>query len=127
LTPASGRQDHTTSPSAKNVIRRLTSPRPPHPAPTFVTIAKRPSDRDGIVRNVSLIWGLDQWRRLRQIGTTGKPAFWSRHQCRELLASLMMAWKLVTRGLDTKSRTAPAANQARSPSDRATWENLFDA
>jgi hypothetical protein len=25
LTPASGRQDHTASPSARNVIRRLTS------------------------------------------------------------------------------------------------------
>jgi hypothetical protein len=33
LTPASGRQDHTTSPSARNVIRRLTLLRPPHPAP----------------------------------------------------------------------------------------------
>jgi hypothetical protein len=38
LTPASGRQDHTTSPSARNVIRprataRLTSPRPSHPEP----------------------------------------------------------------------------------------------
>src|ERR1700723_3233674 len=33
LTPASGRQDHTTSPSAHNVIRLLTLLRPPHPAP----------------------------------------------------------------------------------------------
>jgi hypothetical protein len=33
LTPASGRQDHTTSPSARNVIRLLTLPRPPHPVP----------------------------------------------------------------------------------------------
>jgi hypothetical protein len=52
LTPASGRQDHTTSPSAPasfvlHAFARLTLPRPPHPAPTFVTIAKRPSDRDG--------------------------------------------------------------------------------
>jgi hypothetical protein len=60
LTPAPGRQDHTTSPSApaslvcarrdrsrKNPpcdpIARSTLPRPPHPVPTFVTIAKRPS------------------------------------------------------------------------------------
>jgi hypothetical protein len=47
LTPASGRQDHTTSPSAlapfvKGAITSTAS----HPA--FVTIAKRPSDRDGI-------------------------------------------------------------------------------
>jgi hypothetical protein len=33
LTPASGCQDHTTSPSAHNVIRLLTLLRPPHPAP----------------------------------------------------------------------------------------------
>src|SRR6185437_14751219 len=39
LTPASGRQDHTASPSARNVIRLLTLPRPLHPASTSVTIA----------------------------------------------------------------------------------------
>jgi hypothetical protein len=33
LTPASGRQDHTTSPSAAYVIRLLTLPRPSHPVP----------------------------------------------------------------------------------------------
>src|SRR5712664_3151865 len=61
LTPASGRQDHTTSPYAAtslvrvlliahksfnspcNPVARKTLPRPPHPCPTFVTIAKRPS------------------------------------------------------------------------------------
>jgi hypothetical protein len=61
LTPASGRQDHTILPSAKSVSRqragdrsqvhhppcdslaRQTLPRPPHPAPTFVTIMIRPS------------------------------------------------------------------------------------
>src|SRR5437899_6087156 len=61
LTPASGRQDHTTSPSAAtslvrtlvdhsrahhppcDALARKTLPRPPHPCPTFVTIAKRPS------------------------------------------------------------------------------------
>ena len=61
LTPASGRQDHTTSPSAAtslvrtlvdhsrahrppcDPLARKTLPRPPHPCPTFVTIAKRPS------------------------------------------------------------------------------------
>jgi hypothetical protein len=33
LTPASGRQDHTTSPSAGARPRQKRSPRPPHPAP----------------------------------------------------------------------------------------------
>jgi hypothetical protein len=47
LTPASGRQDHTTSPSARNVIRLLTLRRPPHPVPTSVTIAIRPSSGTG--------------------------------------------------------------------------------
>src|ERR1019366_2624191 len=61
VTPASRRQDHTTSPSAsapfvskpfdRSQIPRepalrsracLTLPRPPHPAPTFVTMANAP-------------------------------------------------------------------------------------
>jgi hypothetical protein len=47
LTPASGRQDHTTSPSASAplVLRRRRVHRIPHP--TFVTIAIRPSIRGG--------------------------------------------------------------------------------
>jgi hypothetical protein len=67
LTPASRRQDHTTSPSANNISRlrrfiahrscnppcdftvRSTLPRPPHPVPTFLTIAKRPSCGTGWV------------------------------------------------------------------------------
>jgi hypothetical protein len=51
LTPASGRQDHTTSPSvkapfvrAKICARRLSVHR--IPSPTFVTIASRPSFGD---------------------------------------------------------------------------------
>src|ERR1700720_3736521 len=61
LTPASGRQDHTTSPYAAapfvsspfdcsqifrpalHHVARLTLPRPPHPTPRFVTIMIRPS------------------------------------------------------------------------------------
>src|SRR6266481_6141981 len=68
LTPASGRQDHTTSPyAATSLVRSLliahksfnspchpiarkTLPRPPHPIPTFVTIMIRPSSRDGMAR-----------------------------------------------------------------------------
>src|SRR5216683_6526610 len=67
LTPASRRQNHTTSPSALASFvsapfvrsralstrpaipwHRLTLPRPPHPAPTFVTMANAPArGRDG--------------------------------------------------------------------------------
>ena len=49
LTPASGRQDHTTSPSARNVIRLLTCRVHRIPSPASVTIAKRPFcvGRDG--------------------------------------------------------------------------------
>src|SRR5713101_2676906 len=44
LTPASGRQNDTTSPYAsasfvRLAVARLTPPRPPHPAPRFVTCA----------------------------------------------------------------------------------------
>jgi hypothetical protein len=55
LTPASGRQDHTTSPSAfalfvysvkASTASRLTS----------VTIAKRPSVWDGTAKDIVLIW-----------------------------------------------------------------------
>ena len=69
LTPASRRQDHTTSPSA---LRALVSSRQSvHriPRPTFVTIAKRPSYRERDAQILPVIWGRDQ---LRQIGTTGK-------------------------------------------------------
>ena len=49
LTPTLRRQDHTTSPSACKRSRQSRHPRPSHPNPTFVTIAKRPSvvGRDG--------------------------------------------------------------------------------
>jgi hypothetical protein len=75
LTPASGRQDHTTSPSACDITRQLMSPRPPHPAPNVRDDrANAPLERHGIARNLPLIWGHYQYRRLRQIGTTGKSA-----------------------------------------------------
>src|SRR5258707_8768601 len=69
LTPASRRQDHTTSPYAAtslvrslliahrpfanppcNPVARKTLPRPPHSTPRFVTIMIRPSSRDGMAR-----------------------------------------------------------------------------
>ena len=74
LTPASGRQDHTTSPSARPRPRLRRRPRPPHPAPTFVTIAIRPSQRardggssridlPGGESGIFLRKGLDSFRR----------------------------------------------------------------
>src|SRR5467141_2583320 len=74
LTPASGRQDHTTSPYAATSfvsapfdrsqilvrpalhhVSRLTLPRPPHPHPASVTIAIRPSvGRDGESSRIDL-------------------------------------------------------------------------
>jgi hypothetical protein len=48
LTPASGRQDHTTSPYAMSAARRTTPSRPPHPASNV---------RDD--RDTSLLWERD--------------------------------------------------------------------
>jgi hypothetical protein len=50
LTPASGRQDHTTSPSASSALVRSTIRVHRIPPPTSVTIAKRPSVWDGMAR-----------------------------------------------------------------------------
>ena len=47
LTPASGRRDHTTSPSAPRAARPATPIRPPHPASTFVT-TRTPLVRGGM-------------------------------------------------------------------------------
>jgi len=43
-----GGRDHTPSPSAVVPLVSASHPRPPHPAPRFVTIASRPSYRGGI-------------------------------------------------------------------------------
>src|ERR1700677_4522381 len=56
LTPASGRQDHTTSPSADERSRQQRRPRPSHPDPTFVTIAKRPFVWVGMAADIEVIW-----------------------------------------------------------------------
>jgi len=74
LTPASGRQDHTTSPYAAtslvsslliahrsfanppcDPIARKTLPRPPHPHPASVTIMIRPSGGVGWLEFVEMI------------------------------------------------------------------------
>src|SRR6266852_4857824 len=73
LTPASGRQDHTTSPYAATSfvsapfdrsqilvgpalhhVSRLTLPRPPHPHPASVTIAIRPCSGVGRLESIKL-------------------------------------------------------------------------
>src|SRR5437588_6087615 len=79
LTPASGRQDHTALPSALSVARLTTPKRPPHPVPTFVTTAKRPSwrARDGRLsgsdlpdgtRKIFFARGLDTNSQRRGVG-----------------------------------------------------------
>jgi hypothetical protein len=47
LMPASGHQDHATSPSASPIARQPMPKRPSHPAPRVVTTAIRPSDGAG--------------------------------------------------------------------------------
>jgi hypothetical protein len=56
LTPASGRQDHTTSPSASWHARQSRHSRPSHPSLTFVTIAKRPFVWAGMAVGIEVIW-----------------------------------------------------------------------
>jgi hypothetical protein len=57
LTPASRRQDHTTSPSASARFVKRAARVHRIPCPTSVTIAKRPSVWDGMARLLVLIWG----------------------------------------------------------------------
>ena len=56
LTPASGRQDHTTSPSARKRHSSLTCRVHRIPCPTSVTIAKRPFVWAGMARDIEVIW-----------------------------------------------------------------------
>jgi hypothetical protein len=72
LTPASGRQDHTTSPSASApfVIGASTSTAP---CPASVTIANRPSvGQDG--GNMPVIWDFGKPEYFSETGWTGRPA-----------------------------------------------------
>src|SRR5229473_3601939 len=77
LTPASGRQDHTTSPSAKaSFVRahfaRLTLPRPSHPAPNVRDDREAPLlwARDG--RVLEVIWGARKQKYFCKRGWTAK-------------------------------------------------------
>jgi hypothetical protein len=73
LISASGYHDHTTSPSASRafVLSRAKASTASR-VQRFVTIAKRPSLRARDDRTLLVIWGGDQPRDLRRIGTTGK-------------------------------------------------------
>jgi hypothetical protein len=55
LTPASGHQDHTTSPSASLRVRQCAARVHRIPCPTSVTIAKRPFVWDGMAMDIKLI------------------------------------------------------------------------
>ena len=72
LTPASGRQDHTTSPSASAPLVFARCSRPSHPVPNVRDDRETPLWRDGMARYEPVIWVRDQQQMLRHIGTTGK-------------------------------------------------------
>jgi hypothetical protein len=72
LTPASGRQDHTTSPSARKARSSMRSLRPPHPVPTSVTIAKRPSVWARTARDMQVIWLRREWKYFCEGGWTAE-------------------------------------------------------
>jgi len=55
LTPASGRQDHTTLPSARQALSSSAPLASTASRPTSVTIAKRPSEWDGMANHIVLI------------------------------------------------------------------------
>ena len=55
LTPASGCQDHTSSPSAlASPVKRAVASTAPRPA--FVTFAKRPSEWNRMAWDIEVIW-----------------------------------------------------------------------
>jgi hypothetical protein len=60
LTPASGRQDHTTSPSASAPLVFARCPRPSHPVPNVRDDRETPLWRDGMARYEPVIWVRDQ-------------------------------------------------------------------
>jgi hypothetical protein len=72
LMPASGHQNHATSPSARGalVFGAARVHRIPHP--TFVTIAKRPSDRGGTVESIMLILANGEAKYFSSRGWTRK-------------------------------------------------------
>src|SRR5258706_7238587 len=86
LTPASGRQDHTTSPSASQRSRQQRRLRPPHPAPYVRDDRETPLVRDGMAADIEVIWVRREQKYFCNWGWTGKslicPSGWVRH-CEE--------------------------------------------
>jgi hypothetical protein len=62
LTPASRRQDHTTSPSAHPCVRLAPDKHPSHPAPNVRDDRETPLVRAQDLRILPVIWGGDQSR-----------------------------------------------------------------
>src|SRR5216683_6811660 len=109
LTPASGRQDHTTSPSAATSLVRtlcdhsqvfrlaLQSPRAQNAAastashPASVTIAIRPSVWDGMRKVLEVIWGVRKQKYFCKWGwtplSTNRPTGKSLHGSESILSS----------------------------------------
>jgi hypothetical protein len=56
LTPASRRQDHASSPSARPALSSVAPSASIASRPTSVTIAKRPSRRGGMAADIKVIW-----------------------------------------------------------------------
>jgi hypothetical protein len=71
LTPASGHQDHTTSPSALALFVKSASTSTAS-RPAFVTIASRPSFWDGTARNKPVIWVGRKQKYFRRHDWTGR-------------------------------------------------------
>jgi hypothetical protein len=71
LTPASGRQDHTTSPSASSAARLAPPKRPSHPAPNVRDDGQRPSARGGTVQSIMLILANREAKYFSPKGWTG--------------------------------------------------------
>src|SRR5260370_2004588 len=72
LAPALGRQDHTTSPSAISCARQSQLTRPPHPVPTFVTMANAPL-RDRTAASIVLICPTSEAESFCKVGWTDLP------------------------------------------------------
>jgi hypothetical protein len=66
---ASGPYDFAVRVSA---VRQKRCPRPPHPCPTFVTIAKRPFVWAGMARDIEVIWVKRESKCFFRQGWTGE-------------------------------------------------------
>jgi len=130
LTPASGRQDHTTSPSASGAIRQRRISVHRILRPTSVTIAKRPSVWDGTAADIEVIWvGREQeyfcnrgWTAKLLICPSGlgRPVWFviARRDSDEAI-------HLVSRGLDCFAERLSSGAHSRDPLARNDAENVI--